>query len=110
MSTPYVGLKRVVQKTRPEGQSPWVTMDAEESGRVAPTREEAKARLIRILESQLGVQTLQVGAFQMKLGPEVPERHLLKASYYLVQQMKEEAEKSPLIETLEECLIQMLRA
>lgn len=109
MSTPYVGLKSVFQQTRFTGESPWVKQDAPTPEHTGDARREAKRRLIRILETQLGVQTIQIGAFHMRLSEDVPERHLLKATYYLLQQMKEEAIPSPHIEPLETCLVNLLQ-
>lgn len=114
MSTPYVGLKQVFGKSKAQGATPWTQAEAggatPELTQTGDYRREVKRRLLQVLDQQLGVMSIQVGAFQMRLTPDVPDRHLVKATHYLIQQLKEESEPSPHVETLESCLVSLLRS
>jgi len=104
MSTPYVGLKRVFAEPAPH--SAWSVPSSakleeivEEMVQItsstfaAETRKErAKDQLIAFLSQDLGVEYITVGPLTMRLTSLVPERHLMKAAHYLLEQMIQEGE------------------
>ena len=111
MSTPYVSLRQVLKQPLYSGSESWAEsadQTPELTMNTADYRKEMKRRLIKVLETDLGVQSLQVGAFQMELSEDVPERHLLKATHYLLEQLRQEREPSKYISVLEECLTVLL--
>jgi hypothetical protein len=110
MSTPFVGLKRVAQSLPFDGQTPWASAASDNPDSSTSHRSEARRRLIQVLETRLGVQSIQVGAFMMRLSEEVPERHLVKATHYLMEQLRQEAEPSQSAAVLEECLRTLLKS
>jgi hypothetical protein len=104
MSTPYVGLKQVFQETVVEKANPWVETEKTPAENAVNPDIEAKSQLIQILEKDFGVLSIVVGAFQMKLSEEVPNKHLLKSAHYLLEQLKHEPHASSQRQLLEACL------
>ncbi len=116
MSTPYVGLNQVLQGFKSfanEDSNPWQSYDENVSEELAMSSEdylsEVKRRLIHILVSEFGVQTIQVGAFSMALSTSVPTRHLMKATHYLIEQYRQESSKENYLPVLEACLRLLLQ-
>lgn len=101
MSTPYVGLKKVFQESVADKSK--VSIETEKKQQESPEKnhQEAKRQLIQILEKDFGILSIVVGAFQMKLSEEVPDKQLMKATQYLLEQIKHEKDTSPKRQLLE---------
>jgi hypothetical protein len=113
MSTPYVGLQHVMKSSQPGQGIPEVfPLDEHPSvpQHTGDYRRAVKNRLIRLLEERFEVQSVMVGAFQMKLSDAVPEKYLLKASEYLLEQLKKDPEPGALATMLENCVQTLKRS
>ncbi len=104
MSTPYVGLKAVLQKARFDGENPWrldglnITEHSEEYRRTI------KRRLVEVLESRFGVQSIQVGYCQVALSEEVPGKPLLNSAQTLLEEFKLDSLPPKHLDLLQECV------
>ncbi len=109
MSTPYVGLKQVFGAAQvPKSETPWDPMNTPMTAASEDYRKEVKRRLIHALTTQFGIETIQVGPLVMKLTEAVPDRHLLKAVHYLLEQYKAEPDTSVDTALLTSCLKHLL--
>ncbi len=104
MSTPFVGLKRVIQQTQQDEMTPWMRAKASSNVDLAsqglplgPMNEASlvKQRLVELLSQHFGIESLQVGAFVQALSPQVPVKDLMDATRDFVTRYAEEGGSAP---------------
>lgn len=99
----------MLQQEAPEEDaksSPWlaaVFVEKQESGR-GKVHQDAKKQLVRCLREQLGVQSVQVGRFVMKLSENIPEDALKEACHDLLFLYRQDGSLNELTMALENCL------
>lgn len=112
MSTPYVGLKQVTRFSPFEGNSSWLDQDPAVSPEetIDNRYQSAKQDLLHLLEHEFGIEAIDIGMLRMRLTEVIPDRHLMKATQYLLEQLRLEAKPSKHLASLEHCLQRFLHA